>query len=126
MLYRKLLEKAAPAIASRSLSPEEMLSQLIRYLKDEETYVILTIDEIDYLCKRGEHVIYDLTRLNEVNSSEPINILGVILISRDLSYYKFLLGLGWVREYRYEPKRYKINLENEAVKAIAEFIRKFR
>jgi len=90
VLYRRLLEKAAPEIASRSLSPEEMLSQLTRYLSDEEKYVILIIDEIDYLCRRGEHVIYDLTRLNEINPGEPCNILGVILISRDLSYYKFL------------------------------------
>lgn len=90
VLYRRMLEKAAPKIASRSLSPEEMLFQLVRYLKDEKEYVILTIDEIDYLCKRGEHVIYDLTRLNEISPGEPINILGVLLISRDFSYYKFL------------------------------------
>lgn len=44
-------------------------------------------------------------------------------VRRDL---EILLSLGWVREYGYEPKRYKINLENEAVKAIAEFMRKFR
>lgn len=49
--------------------------------------------------------------------------LKPIDVRRDL---EILLSLGWVKEYGYEPKRYKINLENETVKAIAEFMRKFR
>ncbi|MEM2702319.1 MAG: AAA family ATPase [Candidatus Bathyarchaeia archaeon] len=111
VLYRRILEKTAPAIASRSLSPEEMLFQLVRYLKDEKEYVILTIDEIDYLCKRGEHVIYDLTRLNEISPGEPINVLGILLISRDLSYYKFLepSELSTLGRYVIEFPRYTSN-----------------
>lgn len=46
VLYRRILEKAAPAIASRSLSPEETLFQLVRYLKDEKEYVILQLTRL--------------------------------------------------------------------------------
>ncbi|MBS7653452.1 MAG: hypothetical protein QXR06_04480 [Candidatus Bathyarchaeia archaeon] len=44
-------------------------------------------------------------------------------VRRDL---EVLLGLDWVKEYGYDPKRYKVNLENEAVKVIAEFMRRFK
>ncbi len=90
-LYRKVLEKGAPAISSRSLSPEEMLFQLLRCLRDEDKYLILSFDEIDYFCKRSkEHVVYDLTRLNELEPDYPCHVLGVVFIARDLSFHNFL------------------------------------
>lgn len=32
-----------------------------------------------------------------------------------------LLKLGWVKEYPYQPRTYKINLENEMVNKISQF-----
>ena len=37
---------------------------------------------------------------------------------------RVLVELDWVREYPYDPKTYKVNMENEAVRLIAEFFRK--
>ncbi|MGD8566243.1 MAG: hypothetical protein PVF96_07850 [Candidatus Bathyarchaeota archaeon] len=35
---------------------------------------------------------------------------------------KILVELGWVKEYPYQPKTYKINMEKEIVKYFANFI----
>lgn len=35
-----------------------------------------------------------------------------------------LVDLNWVKEYAYDPKTYKVNMENDAVKLLAEFFRK--
>jgi len=91
ILYRKILDKAAPAVSSRSLSPEEMLLHLLRYLRDEDRYLIISFDEIDYFCKHfKEHVVYDLTRLNEMDPDHPCHVLGAIFIARDLSFHDAL------------------------------------
>ncbi|MEM1562329.1 MAG: helix-turn-helix domain-containing protein [Candidatus Bathyarchaeia archaeon] len=37
---------------------------------------------------------------------------------------KTLVEIGWVKENQYKPKTYQINLENEIVKIIVEFLRK--
>ena len=39
---------------------------------------------------------------------------------------KVLVELDWIKEYSNDPKTYKINMENDVVKAIAEFFRKIR
>jgi cell division control protein 6 len=108
-LYRRMLEKASPSIASRSLSPEEMLTQMVKQLRSGGRHVLITFDEVDYYCKHSrEHVIYDLTRLNETAPGESCNVLGVIFIARDFSFHKLLepaevssLGLGVVNFPRY-------------------------
>jgi len=73
------------------LGPEEMLFNLLRCLRDEDKYLIISFDEIDYFCKRSkEHVVYDLTRLNEVEPDYPCHVLGVVFIARDPSFHNFL------------------------------------
>lgn len=56
-------------------------------------------------------------------SLERATGLKPIDVRRDL---EVLLSLNWIKEYGYDPKRYRINVENEAVKIIAEFLRKFK
>jgi len=114
-LYRKILDKAAPAISSRSLSPEDMLFNLLRFLREERKYLIISFDEIDYFCKRSkEHVVYDLTRLNEMEPDYPCHVLGVIFIARDLSFHDSLepgelstLGRGVMRLPLYTSREIK-------------------
>lgn len=96
LLYRKLLEKISPDILSRGLSPEEMLTQLINYLKGEGAFVLLALDEVDYLVKRMKDqkevgsVIYDLTRLHELVLSPFSPLIGVIFISKDFAWGSLL------------------------------------
>jgi len=63
-LYRSLLADVAPKISTSSLSPEEMLRQLVKYLREEDRYLLITMDEIGYFCKHGkEQLVYNLTLL---------------------------------------------------------------
>jgi len=90
-LYRSMLDKVSHGSSTRSLSPEELLSRLIRYLKDNDMYILLTVDEISYFLQRSkEHIVYDLTRLNELTPLEQSPILGVIFIDRDLNFHSML------------------------------------
>jgi len=113
--YRSMLEKVAPGSSTRSLSPEEMLCRLVQCLQDSGEHLIITVDEISYFLQRSkEHLVYDLTRLNELTLGEPSRILGVIFIARDLSFHKMLedsekstLGRIIVRFPRYEGEEIK-------------------
>ena len=42
------------------------------------------------------------------------------------SQLKALLELNWVKEYPFTPKTYQVNLENEVVKYLLEFVEKVR
>ncbi len=41
-------------------------------------------------------------------------------------HLEVLLELGWVKEYSFTPKTYQINLENEVVKSLLEFLQRLR
>jgi len=112
VLYGNMLRKVAPEISARSLSPEEMLQQLIKYLRDEQKYILISVDEIDYFYVRSkEHLVYDLTRLPELHPGQPSPIIGEVFISRDLSFHNRLdpsevstLGRGIIEFPRYSAQ----------------------
>jgi cell division control protein 6 len=95
-LYQTILQKVAPEIAGRGYSANEMLRQLLFHLKSEGKYLLLTLDDVDYLIRtskerRGEGgVVFDLTRLNEMFLGEHQQVVGVIFIARDPSFKKLL------------------------------------
>jgi cell division control protein 6 len=118
VLYQTILEKAAPEVATRGRSPEEMLRLLVGYLRDAERYLLLSLDDIDYLIRRMKEeekeggVIYDLTRLNEIYLGEYQNVVGVLFIARDPSYRELLdpserstLGNIIIRLPRYDAEQ---------------------
>lgn len=91
VLYRYLLEKAAPEIRTGSLSGDEMLYQLVKYLNNRNVYLFISLDEIEYFMKHTkEHIIYDLTRINELSPEKPCGVVGLIVISRGTEYYDLL------------------------------------
>ena len=92
-IYRLLLERVAPELPAQGLSAEEMLRYLLRYLRENKIYVIIILDEIDYLIKISKDsggIIYDLTRLNEFDPDKPCNVKGVIFIARSTDFYSRL------------------------------------
>lgn len=113
VLYGNLVRKTAPEISTRSLSPEEMLQQLEKYLRDEEKYILVVVDEVDYFYIRSkEHLVYDLTRFPELHPGQPSPIIGEVFISRDLSFHNRLdpsevstLGRGVVEFPRYTAQQ---------------------
>ncbi|MEM0049370.1 MAG: AAA family ATPase [Candidatus Bathyarchaeia archaeon] len=114
VLYSNLVKKVTPKISTKSLSPEEMIRQLINYLKFEEIFLILTLDEIDYFVQINpkEHVIYDLTRIPEMQPGTPIPIIGGIFVARSLKWHDLLeqgerstLGRGIIEFPRYTSRQ---------------------
>jgi Cdc6-like AAA superfamily ATPase len=75
-LYQTILQKVSPESLGRGYSPSEMLRQTMLHLRRTGEYMLLAIDDVDYLVrtlkeKRGEGgVIFDLTRLNEMYLGE--------------------------------------------------------
>jgi len=93
ILYRYLVQQAAPEVYSTSLSAEELLYELVRYLMSKRRFILLTMDEIDYFIKhaREPDVIYDLTRLEEVaEPGTPCNVFGVIFTARSKDFHRDL------------------------------------
>lgn len=84
VLYSSIALKIDPDLRIRNMSAEELLAYILRYLKANNIYVVMTVDEVDYYlkCTKSTEVIYDLTRMGEV-FSEPINVLGLVFIARD-------------------------------------------
>jgi len=96
VLYRILLQQAAPEVATRGESESEMLRRLVNYIKREGKFLLLALDDVDYLIRRSKEkvaeggVVFDLTRLNEMYLGEYPNVIGVIFIARDASFKKLL------------------------------------
>jgi cell division control protein 6 len=110
VLFGNLVKKVTSKISTRSLSPEEMVRQLVDYLKTEGMFLLTTFDEIDYFIRTNpkEHVIYDLTRITEMSPGEPSPIIGEIFIARSLKWHERLepgerstLGMGIIEFPRY-------------------------
>lgn len=110
VLYSNLVRKVTPKISTKSLSPEEMIRQLIEYLRFEETFLIIIFDEIDYfvLMNPKEHIVYDITRIPEMYPGTPIPVIGGIFIARSTKWHDFLesgerstLGRGVIEFPRY-------------------------
>ncbi len=124
VLYQTILSKAAPEVSTRGHSPEEMLSLMVSFLRESDRYLLLSLDDVDYLIKRIKEedreggVVYDLTRLNELYPGEFSNIVGVIFIARDPGYRELLepserstLGNIVIRLPRYDARQLRDILE---------------
>jgi len=92
LVYRYLVEKGAPSIYSTSLSAEEMLRNLVKYLQAENRYLLISLDEVDYYVRHysREPLLYDLTRIGELSPGEPCGVVGLIVTARNREFYKGL------------------------------------
>ncbi|MEM1550579.1 MAG: AAA family ATPase [Candidatus Bathyarchaeia archaeon] len=114
VLYNNLVKKVTLKLSTKSLSPEEMIRQLIEYLRFEEIFLLITFDEIDYFVQMNpkEHIIYDLTRIPEIQPGTPIPIIGGIFVARSLKWHDLLepgerstLGRGIIEFPKYTSKQ---------------------
>ena len=73
-----------PNYPARGYSAEEVLSTLMQVLDEENTFMILTLDEFDSLIENEDSdAVYKLTRLQEMRQGKPQR-LSFIFIIRDL------------------------------------------
>ena len=95
-LYQAVLQKVSPESLGRGYSPSEMLRQIMFHLRKSGEYMLLIVDDVDYLVralreKRGEGgVVFDLTRLNEMHLGESQQVAGVIFTAKDASFRELL------------------------------------
>jgi len=92
-IYRYLVRTVAEEAYSQSLSAEELLENLATYLLKTGKKLLVIFDETDQhvkINKGRDTVIYDFSRLHETIRQRPLNIRGVVFISRDPSYVNML------------------------------------
>ncbi len=80
----KIIQLINKNFPKRGYSPQDLLEILIDFLNQQDTHILIVLDELSYLINKGEDLIYSLTRINDdsVNIQERISIIGVI---RDIS-----------------------------------------
>ncbi|MDH5374869.1 MAG: ORC1-type DNA replication protein [Candidatus Bathyarchaeota archaeon] len=73
-----------PNFPRRGYSAEELLRILLQVLDEQDTHVILTLDEFESLVEReGSEAVYKLTRLQEIRMNKPQRV-SLICILRGL------------------------------------------
>ena len=59
------------------LSIGELFSRLVRRLSRGEGVFVVVLDEIDFLVRKGDDVLYDLTRVNEHLERARVSLIGI-------------------------------------------------
>ncbi|MEA2070380.1 MAG: ORC1-type DNA replication protein [Asgard group archaeon] len=86
----EIVRKFNPHIPVRGFSPEEILKMLTEILNRKELFLIVTLDEIDFVIRKdGSNLLYDLTRLtdNQLNKKERVSIITIV---RNLAFRTML------------------------------------
>ena len=86
----EIVRKFNPHIPVRGFSPEEILNMLTEILNRKKLYLIVTLDEIDFVIRKdGPNLLYDLTRLtdDEIDMKERVSIITIV---RDIAFRTML------------------------------------
>jgi len=71
-------EAVGVSVPFTGLSTGEIFSRIIRRVSDSATIYIIVLDEIDFLVKkRGDDILYKLTRVNSELRSSKIALIGI-------------------------------------------------
>ncbi|RLE81158.1 MAG: cell division control protein Cdc6 [Thermoprotei archaeon] len=85
LVMKRTAEMLKLPIPPRGFSSQELMGIILNMLEDKNQYLILALDEVDYLIRTsGSDTVYDLTRLSdeEVDGKQRISL---IFIMRDLT-----------------------------------------
>ncbi|MHA1121381.1 MAG: ORC1-type DNA replication protein [Candidatus Heimdallarchaeota archaeon] len=86
----EIVRKFNPHIPVRGFSPEEILNMLTEILNRKKLYLIVTLDEIDFVIRKdGPDLLYDLTRLTDdkIDMKERVSIITIV---RDIAFRTML------------------------------------
>ncbi|MHA1145725.1 MAG: ORC1-type DNA replication protein [Candidatus Helarchaeota archaeon] len=89
MILKTIVRYFDPAIPKRGFSTEELLNILSEYLEDTGTFLLLTLDEFEYLIDENHNLLYGLIRLMD-DKLNPVQRLYLILITKDISFREVL------------------------------------
>lgn len=76
----KLLRSINESFPKRGYAPQDLLEILKDSLNYHNLHVLIVLDELNYLIKNDEDLIYSLTRLNDdsFNSPQRISFIGIV------------------------------------------------
>jgi cell division control protein 6 len=80
LVYLRALREFKPEFPRRGHSPEELLQMLVEVLDQEDRYLLLVLDELDYFIRqRGADILYALTRLTDdrLNARQRVSIISI-------------------------------------------------
>jgi len=80
LVFLRALREFIPKFPRRGHSPDELLQMLVEVLDEEDRYLLLILDELDYFIRhRGADILYDLTRLmdDRLNATQRLSIIGI-------------------------------------------------
>ncbi len=83
-ILNRILSELVCNIPNRGYSPQELTFFLEEFLIKSKIYLVLTLDELNYLQKSHYNLIYSLSRCNE-SSLNKRNYLSLIVIVRNLA-----------------------------------------
>jgi cell division control protein 6 len=87
-LLAKLAEYMGQSVPLTGWPTDKVYESFVRALDKKERLVIVVLDEIDRLLKKGsDNVLYNLTRINSDLKRAKVSIIG---ISNDLNFVEFL------------------------------------
>lgn len=82
VVAKRLAQRVLPGLPERGFSAQELLDLTWRGLNDQDAFLVVALDEVDYFIKSaGEHPLYALTRFCDECLNAPER-LSLILISR--------------------------------------------
>ena len=90
LILQHALTVLKPTFPQRGYGAEEVLRALLQNLDEENSFIVLALDEFDSLIEaEGSDAVYNLTRLQEMrqNMSQRISLIGIM---RDLESTKRL------------------------------------
>jgi cell division control protein 6 len=80
LVFLRVLREFIPKFPRRGHSPDELLQMLVEVLDEEDRYLLLILDELDYFIRqKGADILYDLTRLmdDRLNATQRLSIIGI-------------------------------------------------
>jgi cell division control protein 6 len=90
MVLQRVVRRLRPNFPDRGFSANELLDILMRVLDEEDTQLVLCLDEVDALIdKEGGDAIYNLSRVQEERIEGPRR-LNLICISKESDAFKKL------------------------------------
>ncbi|MCW4014250.1 MAG: AAA family ATPase [Candidatus Bathyarchaeota archaeon] len=90
MVLSQVVTRIRPDFPERGYSANELLDILRQILDEEETQILLVLDEVDALINNeGSDALYYLTRFHETTPDEPRR-LNLLCISKDAEVFRKL------------------------------------
>ncbi len=92
LIFTSILRHLVPAFPIRGFSADELLTYLIKIVKERNQGLLICLDEIDYLLteSKGQDLLYSLIRHHEGVSLNEQAQISLILITRNPHFQTFL------------------------------------